>query len=84
MQSGLRVVIPRPGGVAQPVLVNGQPRIIPWRELPDLCERIGRNTGQLIHAEEMLADNFALPVTWAVDVPSPEILDRIRVAIAPR
>jgi hypothetical protein len=29
----------------------------------------------------MLADNFALLVTRAADVPSPDILDRIRVAI---
>jgi hypothetical protein len=81
MQTGLMVVTPAPGGVARPVLVNGMPRIIPWRELPDLSAKIGRNTGYLIHAEEMLADNFALLVTSAGNVPSPEVLERIRVAL---
>jgi hypothetical protein len=81
MQTGLMVVTPDPGGVAHPVLDNGRPRIIPWKELPDLAAKIGRNTGYLIHAEEMLADNFALLVTRASNVPSPEVLERIRVAL---
>ena len=81
MQTGLLEVTPDPGGVAQPVMVNGSPRIIPWKELPDLAVKIGRNTGYLIHAEEMLADNFALLVTRATNVPSPEVLERIRVAL---
>lgn len=81
MQTGLMVVTPDPAGVAHPVMDNGRPRIIPWKEFPDLAAKIGRNTGYLIHAEEMLADNFALLVTRAANVPSPEVLERIRVAL---
>ena len=65
----------------RPVLVDGTPQILPWKDLPDLSEKIGRNTGYLIHAEEMLADNFALLVTRATNVPSPEVLARIREAL---
>jgi hypothetical protein len=81
MQTGLMVLTPGPDGTMSPVLVNGSPRIIPWKELPDLSAKIGRNTGYLIHAEEMLADNFALLVTRAANVPSPEVLARIRAAL---
>lgn len=81
MQTGLMVLTPGPGRTMRPVLVNGAPRILPWKDLPDLPEKIGRNTGYLIHAEEMLADNFALLVTRATNVPSPEVLARIREAL---
>jgi len=81
MQTGLMVVTPGPGGTVRPVLLNGSPQIIPWKDLPDLPAKVGRNTGYLIHAEEMLADNFALLVTRAANVPSPEVLARIRAAL---
>jgi hypothetical protein len=61
--------------------LNGAPQILPWKDLPDLTAKIGRNTGYLIHAEEMLADNFALLVTRAANAPSPEVLARIREAL---
>jgi hypothetical protein len=52
-------------------------------ELEGLRDRVGNNTGYLIHPEEILADNFALlyreTVTPGVTrVRSPEILERIR------
>jgi hypothetical protein len=81
MQTGLMVLTPGPGGTMRPILVNGAPQILPWKDLPDLPAKIGRNTGYLIHAEEMLADNFALLVTRAANVPSPEVLSRIREAL---
>jgi hypothetical protein len=52
-------------------------------ELEGLYEQVGRNTGYLIHPEEILADNFALLFREAVSpgvakIRSPEILDRMR------
>jgi hypothetical protein len=41
-------------------------------------EQVGRNTDYVIHPEEILAENFALLVTDAKAVPSPEILQRLR------
>jgi hypothetical protein len=52
-------------------------------ELEGLYEQVGRNTGYLIHPEEILADNFALLFREALTpgvakVRSPEILERMR------
>ncbi|HEV3008765.1 MAG TPA: hypothetical protein VGX52_07000 [Burkholderiales bacterium] len=47
-------------------------------ELEGLYEQVGRNTGYLIHPEEILADNFALLFLTPEKVASPEILERIR------
>ena len=55
-------------------------------ELEGFFEQVGRNTGYLIHAEEILADNFALlyreHVTPGVTrIRSPEILERMRTIL---
>lgn len=47
-------------------------------ELEGLYEQVGRNTGYMIHPEEILADNFALLFGKPEKVESPEILERIR------
>jgi hypothetical protein len=47
-------------------------------ELEGLYEQVGRNTGYLIHPEEILADNFALLFLKPGKVASPEILERLR------
>jgi hypothetical protein len=52
-------------------------------QLQGLHEQVGRNTGYLIHAEEILADNFSALFTsttrrTAPAVPSPEILEKMR------
>ena len=45
-------------------------------------EQVGRNTDYIIHPEEILADNFALLVLNEHDVASPEILQKMREALA--
>jgi hypothetical protein len=44
-------------------------------------EQIGRNTGYIIHPEEVLADNFALLLLGRTAVKSPHILDRLRASL---
>jgi len=56
------------------------------KEMAGLFEQIGRNTRYLWHPEEILADNFALMVLGLQrgkppGVPSPEILERLRVLL---
>ncbi len=58
------------------------PRLVPMEKVTGFHEKIGRNTGYIIHPEEVLADNFALLVQGATEVKSPGILDRIRAAMA--
>jgi hypothetical protein len=57
------------------------PRMVPIEKVTGFHEKIGRNTGYILHPEEVLADNFALIVQGIATAKSPEILDRIRVAL---
>jgi hypothetical protein len=45
-------------------------------------EKVGRNTDYVIHPEEILADNFALLIIGKQNVPSPDILKRMRDVLA--
>jgi hypothetical protein len=47
-------------------------------DVEGLYEQVGRNTGYLVHAEEILADNFALLFQKPPKLASPEILERVR------
>jgi hypothetical protein len=61
-------------------------RTVPREELAGLDEQVGRNTRYLLHAEEILADNFSILFIGSLregppDVPSPEILERMRAIL---
>jgi hypothetical protein len=62
---------------------GGEGRHLPFKEVQGFQEKIGRNTSYTIHPEEILADNFALLVTGATEVPTPELLTRIQQALRP-
>lgn len=47
-------------------------------EVSGFYEQVGRNTGYVIHPEEIIAENFALLVTGKRDLPSPEVIAKIR------
>ena len=49
--------------------------------LPSYFDQIGRNTQYIIHPEEILADNFVLMINEAPSVPSPSILQGMRVVL---
>ncbi|MCV6606099.1 MAG: hypothetical protein OIF34_12405, partial [Porticoccaceae bacterium] len=68
-------------GVSEPkaAMENGKPVLVPLQDVQNLYEQIGRNTEYLFHAEELLADNFALLVRGH-RVASPEVLERMRAA----
>lgn len=76
------------GGDAAPseLRVGDPPRLRRTSELEDFVEQVGRNTGYVIHPEEILADNFAQLVTGEPPR-SPEVHERISKALlgaAPR
>ena len=52
-------------------------------ELQGFYEQVGRNTGYVIHPEEILADNFALLYRNTGKVRSPEIVERIARILGP-
>ncbi|HYN27328.1 MAG TPA: hypothetical protein VES94_03440, partial [Burkholderiales bacterium] len=64
-------------GRLRPALRDGEPALLEISEVSGFSEQVGRNTGYIIHPEEILADNFALMVTGR-SVESPEVLRKLR------
>ena len=58
------------------------PRVVGLRDVSGFFEQVGRNTQYIIHPEEILADNFALLVLAPPTVASPDVLARVRGALA--
>lgn len=58
------------------------PRLVTLQQVSGFFEQTGRNTDYVIHPEEVIADNFALLVLDQQGARSPEILARIRRALA--
>lgn len=50
------------------------PRLLEPSQAPDYLDQTGRNTGYVIHPEEILADNFVQLVNGRTDAPTPRIL----------
>lgn len=57
--------------VQNPILAN-------TTQISGFYEQVGRNTGYIIHPEEILADNFALMVLNKENIPSPEIIKKLK------
>jgi len=60
---------------------DADPRLVAIDGVKGFFEQTGRNTTYVLHPEEILADNFALIVTQARGVPSPEVLAGIEKAL---
>jgi len=61
-----------------PRMSSAQPVLTTPEEVSGFFEQVGRNTNYFIHPEEILADNFALLALDEHNVPSPEILEKMR------
>jgi len=76
------LVLERVGTRWQPLLVEGQPRLLDPQNDEAYFARIGRNTRYIIHPEEILADNFALLVMGERDVKTPRVLEGLQAVLA--
>jgi hypothetical protein len=56
-------------------------QLVDLSEVTGFFEQVGKNTGYIIHPEEILADNFALMVMQKPKLPTPEVIERIRAAL---
>lgn len=56
---------------------NGAPLLLKLSQVEGFLEQVGKNTRYVIHAEEILAENFALLVT-GTDAAEPKRLDALR------
>lgn len=71
-------------GPTLPVMRDGQPVWHAPGSVPDFLDKLGANTGYIIHPEETMADNFALLVSGA-RARNPQLLRRIEaVLLEPR
>jgi hypothetical protein len=57
---------------------SNSPQLLSLEQFSGFFEQVGRNTGYIIHPEEILADNFKMLVLEENTVSSPEILKKIR------
>ena len=62
----------------KPVYDGPEPRLVDMNKVSGFFEQVGKNTGYIIHPEEILAENFALLVLEERNMPSPEILSKIK------
>jgi len=72
------LVIEREGEQWRPKHLGNRPWLLDASETKGFHEQIGRNTGYIIHPEEVLADNFVLLVNGKRDLPSPEIIEKMK------
>jgi hypothetical protein len=64
------------------VYENSAPKLVGPQAISGFFEQVGRNTQYIIHPEEILADNFALLILGEQNVPSPEVLEKMRKILA--
>ncbi|MEN6451875.1 MAG: hypothetical protein ABFC96_15400 [Thermoguttaceae bacterium] len=81
----LRLVVVAEGDTSRPqhwVYDPRRPRMCGLDDVSGLVEQVGRNTGYIIHPEEILAENFVLLLSDRKHPSSPEILDKMKAVLA--
>lgn len=68
-------------GKWSPKLTDGAPELLDPRQIDDYSRQIGRNTGYVIHPDEILADNFTHLVLRKEGLPNPEIVQQMRAQL---
>ena len=58
----------------QPSLAGGSPQLLEAQQAPGFMDQVGKNTGYIIHPDEILADNFVMLLNGETNVPSPAII----------
>jgi hypothetical protein len=76
-------LVRKPADAGEPVPASGvrAMRVVTLENIAGFYEQVGRNTDEILHPEEIVADNFALLVVGERNVPSPDILARIEGAL---
>ncbi len=66
------------GSTVRPIAKDHKPKLVGIDQVSGFFDQVGKNTDYIIHPEEILADNFALLVVGRHNLPSPEIIEKIR------
>ena len=80
----LLVERPNDGPTVRPMVDGQKPRLLGLHQVSGFLEQVGKNTGYIIHPEEILADNFALLVLGQGNLPSPEVIEKIQAILKDR
>jgi hypothetical protein len=75
------MLVERSGERWQAKLNDGKPVLLDPHKTESYFENIGRNTGYIIHPEEVLAENFVLLLSGKQDVPTPRVISGMRKVI---
>ncbi len=77
------LLVETPAGSSTPQILHDAHglRVAGLNDLSGFFEQVGENTKYIIHPEEILADNFALLVTGARNVPSPKVLAQMKAVL---
>ncbi len=76
------MAVGRVDGAWVPLMTNGAPQFFGVGDVGGFFEQIGRNTGYIIHPEELAADNFVMMLDGRADVPNPDLLSKMRTILS--
>ncbi len=77
LQDGL-MVVQGSDDDKEPVYVDGKPLILKAKEVTGFYEQVGKNTGYIIHAEEISADHFTMLLNHEKNIPNPELVEAMK------
>ena len=72
------MVVQQVGDDWRPAEVDGQPVLLDPANVASYHRQIGRNTRTIIHPEEILAENFTHMIRGTDNLPTPELIERLR------
>jgi len=73
----LMVLATEDDGARVPAITGGRPTLLDPATVAGFHEQIGRNTTYIIHPEEVLADNFVFLLDGRINLPSPQVVERM-------
>ncbi|MCC7158482.1 MAG: hypothetical protein IT281_02975 [Ignavibacteria bacterium] len=62
----------------KPVYKEGEPLILKFKDVKNFFEQAGKNTGYVIHAEEISADHFVMLLNQTKELPNPELIEAMK------
>jgi hypothetical protein len=74
----LLVEHPNNSSTVKPIYANRKPKLVESRQIFGFFEQIGNNTEYIIHPEETIADNFMFLILERQNLPSPEIINKLK------
>jgi hypothetical protein len=61
-----------------PVYEDGKPLVLQTSDVNNFYEQVGRNTGYILHAEEISADHFVMLLTGEKGLANPELIEAMK------